>query len=300
MAKLKDLTEGISTIDLLVLDYEERLTKAKKPYVVFTVTDGDHKAFVRMWDRTGAEASNTKGKVMRFSISTATYKGELNYTAIAYNESSLPVSEFVEKAPVDCNGMFDYLKNIRINDPALKLVVNRILDTYRDQLLYYPAAKRMHHAISGGLLYHTYRMVAAAQAMASVYPVNSDLLYAGVILHDIGKLQELDAGPTGTAEYSIDGRLFGHAYLGMEIVKEFASETDLSADTLKQLLHIIASHHGKLEWGALTEPATIEAQIAHYLDMIDSRVYMYEDTFKDAEPGVTEKNFGLGNTLVKF
>ena len=149
--------------------------------------------------------------------------------------------------------------------------------------------------------YHMFRMAGTASYFTTLYKtVNKDILLAGVILHDIGKLEELDGTEMGTAEYSVSGHLFGHIYLGMRMVEREAERLQIDKSVTEQVLHIIASHHGQPEWGALTRPQTLEAFLVHELDMIDSRAYQYEKSAQTISPGeFTQKVFGLGTSVYR-
>ena len=155
------------------------------------------------------------------------------------------------------------------------------------------AAKSMHHNLMGGLLYHTYRMVKAAYSVCDIYTtLNRELLVCGTALHDIGKIEELSTSELGAANYTPDGRLFGHALIGIEMIDKMVAEADSAAgretynrEDVRLLKHLIASHHGTLEWGAITLPAVPEAMVLHNIDMIDSRMYMYEEGLASTKPG---------------
>lgn len=155
------------------------------------------------------------------------------------------------------------------------------------------AAKSMHHNLMGGLLYHTYRMVKASYSVCDIYTtLNRELLVCGTALHDIGKIEELSTSELGAANYTPDGRLFGHALIGIEMIDKMVAEADSAAgretynrEDVRLLKHLIASHHGTLEWGAITLPAVPEAMVLHNIDMIDSRMYMYEEGLASTKPG---------------
>ena len=155
------------------------------------------------------------------------------------------------------------------------------------------AAKAMHHNIYGGLAYHTYRMILAAYKLCEVYSLlNRELLVCGTALHDIGKLFELKTTDTGIASYTDMGNLFGHALLGIEMIdrevwrqNQAIGGRSYNSEQVAMLKHMIASHHGQPEWGAIRAPSIPEALILHELDMIDSRMYMYEENFASMEPG---------------
>lgn len=169
----------------------------------------------------------------------------------------------------------------------------------KDKLVYYPAAKKVHHAIRGGLLYHTYRMFKNAQSIASVYHtyINRELLISGVILHDIGKVRELDSNKLGVVDdYSKEGKLLGHIVEGVIMVHDAAKELQTPEEIELLLKHMIVSHHGLEENGSPKKPMTLEAEILHYLDEMDASVYQFEDTLKGVSKGkFSDKQFFLGN-----
>jgi 3'-5' exoribonuclease len=139
-----------------------------------------------------------------------------------------------------------------------------------------PAARSMHHAYIGGLLEHTLSMAAIAQMLANHYPyVNKDLLFCGVLLHDLGKVHEysLEEG----FDRSEDGRLVGHIVRVAIMVETAGRELGFPPDDLQQLLHLILSHHGTHEWGSPVVPKTLEAVLLHQIDLLDSRVGGFMD-----------------------
>ena len=144
-------------------------------------------------------------------------------------------------------------------------------------------------------------MAKASEVYTNIYEVNGDIITAGVILHDIGKLKELDTDDLGSASFTTEGRLFGHLLLGVMMIEEVAKEIGTPNEIVEQLEHIIASHHGKYEYGAIALPATKEAEIVYMLDMADSRIYMYEEAYKKVEPGeMSDYVKGLDKSVIKF
>lgn len=300
MTKIKDLKQGVNSIALLVMAVEGKTTKTQKSYVVFKLSDGETTIEAKRWDSELSVYEWLANKVVRVGLNVGTYNGTASYEVVTLmEEKTAKVSDFVLKVPVDSETMFSYLVNVPIHNPELKYIVNGLLNSNKERLMYWAAAKSIHHALYGGLLYHMYRMTQSAEKLCLVYDdVNKDLLLAGTILHDIGKLEELDVTPLGESDFSLKGRLFGHLYLGMQMVRDTA--TNKGSEIVMQLLHMIASHHGKIEYGAISLPATREAEILHELDMLDSRLYQYEDEYKKIEAGETsDKVFGLGCTIYK-
>ncbi len=142
-----------------------------------------------------------------------------------------------------------------------------------------------------------YRMGNAADAVCNTYVnLDRDLLVAGAYLHDIGKLRELNTDRLGTAEYTIPGTLLGHMVLGIKMLDEVKGDQNI----IFQLEHMIASHHGEPEYGAIVRPATAEAMMLHELDMMDSKIYQFEEVYEKMESGtLSEKIFGLNTSVFK-
>jgi 3'-5' exoribonuclease len=144
-----------------------------------------------------------------------------------------------------------------------------IMDKFRR----WPAAVRHHGAVVGGLLEHTVNVTTIAELIAHLYPCNHDLVLVGALLHDIGKLEELE--DTIGSGYTTTGRMVGHIILGMQYVQRQAESVATVDDGIRDdLLHIILAHHTK-EFGSPVNPATIEALIVHQADLAEARLTGY-------------------------
>ena len=144
----------------------------------------------------------------------------------------------------------------------------------------------MHHNYIGGLLYHIWRMMRSGICMSTVYNLDRTMLSAGIILHDIGKLVELKSDEFGSAEYTIAGNLFGHLYIGAEMIDKTRAALGLEeSEDVMLLKHMILSHHNKLEFGAVKRPATKEAFALAMIDEMDSKIEQYEQELNKLEPG---------------
>ena len=169
-----------------------------------------------------------------------------------------------------------------------------ILDANREKLAVSAAARRHHHAYVGGLLEHTLSVTKNAVFLAhrydAYYPemrpaLDKGLVVAGAVLHDIGKIRELEAQPTGTV-YTAEGELIGHMPLGRDMVREAAAGADIDTETLLRLEHLILSHQRLPEWGSPKPPMTPEALLVHYADDIDAKYHiMYQILKTDSNPG---------------
>ncbi len=198
--------------------------------------------------------------------------------------------------------MFDELRGIaaeHIEEPELRQLVLDLLDNNKAELLKLPAATRNHHAFVGGWLEHVLGVTHNALWLAGRYqlmypdlkpPLSKDLVVAGAILHDIGKLREIAWHSTG-AEYTASGNLIGHMLQGRDIVLEAAAGRKLPGDTLLRLEHIVISHQRLPEWGAPKQPMTPEALLVHYADDIDAKFQMmYAALRDDTGPGPMTSN----------
>ncbi|MGD9721699.1 MAG: 3'-5' exoribonuclease YhaM family protein [Pirellulales bacterium] len=187
----------------------------------------------------------------------------------------------------------------RIDDVALRDLVIDILTTHRAALLTLPAATHNHHAFAGGWLEHVLSVTRTAAYLADKYDdyypdmrprLSPGLVVAGAILHDIGKLREIEERPQG-AEYTAAGNLIGHILQGRDIVREAAASRAIDPDVLLRLEHIIVSHQRLPEWGSPKPPMTPEAMLVHYADDLDAKYQMMATILRDdANPGpVTSK-----------
>jgi 3'-5' exoribonuclease len=196
----------------------------------------------------------------------------------------------------------------RIRDAQLAQLVIGILFENRDKLQELPAGKH-HHDVRGGFLEHVLSVTRNAAFLAEKYgglypkalPQSSqDLVLAGAILHDIGKLIELQATPQG-AEFTPTGELIGHIVLGRDIVRDASSRYPLPAELLLRLEHIIIAHQRSPEWGSPKPPMTPEALLVFYADDVDARLQMMIEALQaDSSEGfVTSKQNALGQRVFK-
>lgn len=148
-----------------------------------------------------------------------------------------------------------------------------------------PAAKSMHHARIGGLLEHSVQCLRIAHSLAESYPVDRDLLFFGVIFHDVGKVKEL-SWDTGGFAYTTEGRLQGHVTLGDRLVASYILRLpDFPEELALQLSHILLSHQGELEYGSPEKPRTLEALLVHMIDNLDARATMFVESTANVGSG---------------
>ncbi len=198
----------------------------------------------------------------------------------ANDEDGIKIEELVQSAPYDPESMYntilDYIDAIQNED--IKKIVKYIFNENKEKIIYYPAAKQNHHAIRSGLLYHILRMLMTAERLVEVYPnINKDLIISGIILHDIAKLDEMDANELGiVSEYTIEGQLLGHIIQGIKTIDRTAKLLGIDNEISMLLQHMVLSHHYEPEFGSPKKPMIPEAELLHYIDLIDARMYDME------------------------
>ena len=193
----------------------------------------------------------------------------------------------------------EHLRSVK--NEHLRVLLNRVVADNEQQLRVWPAAQAIHHAYRGGFLEHITKMAEVGRLVARAYGANEDLVFAGVVLHDIGKLQEL-AYEGGSGSYTRDGNLVGHIALGIVMVHEAINGIANFPDELRsQIEHLIASHHSTREHGSPVEPKTIEAFILASIDELDAKLNQVRKSIAE-DPGdqeFTSWNKRLGRVLYK-
>lgn len=203
-----------------------------------------------------------------------------------------PIDEMWE----ELNG---HLRSVR-ND-HIRILLNRIVADHEAQLRVWPAAQQIHHAYRGGFLEHITKMAEVGRYLARSYGADEDLVLAGVVLHDIGKLQEL-AYEGGQGSYTRDGNLVGHIALGLIMARETINGIAGFPDHLRSHIeHLIASHHGIREHGSPVEPKTIEAFILATVDELDAKLNQVRRAIAEdaSDDEFTGWNKRLGRVLYK-
>jgi len=215
-------------------------------------------------------------------------------------EDIFDISDFIKAAPEKGEDMYSFVigKANAMKDEDLKAICVGFLGRNREKLLYYPAAQKNHHAELGGLLYHIKRMIITAEKLCEVYShLNKDLVIAGVILHDIEKVNEIEANELGIASgYSFEGQMLGHIVQGIISINKMAEELGVSNEKTVMLEHMMLAHHYEPEFGSPKKPLFPEAELVHYIDIIDARMYDMQEALDATEPGeFSERVWTLDN-----
>lgn len=295
--KIKELKVGnVGTVECIIVSIEERKNKNNGIFINLCISDGESQVIAKKWNTKLETFAFKEGQAVLVELKAEEYKGDANYIVREITESSTDPQQLICGAPIPSENMFAFLLKTADKCGIYACVVKKILSDYRDKLMSWSAAKSIHHNIHGGLLYHTYRMTKTAVYVANIYNhepsmlkncrnINTELLVAGTILHDIGKLWELNTNQFGAAEYTVKGTMMGHIFIGAELVGRYARAAKLPEEDVMLLQHLLLSHHGKYEYRAAVLPAIPEAMILHHIDMIDSCMYQFESQSETLEPG---------------
>ena len=232
------------------------------------------------------------GSIVELNGKRITYQGhpqvKVYAMRIVTDHDGYDLTEFVTRAPQNGNSLREDIEQylFEIVNPTWNRIVRYLLKKYNQEFFDFPAGKSNHHAVKGGLAFHTLTMLRVAKSLTDIYPqANSSLLFAGCILHDMGKVIEL-SGPVAT-RYTPAGNLIGHLVLIDEQIMLAAKELKLPLDSEDLLLlrHMVLSHHGKLEYGSPKLPQLLEAELLHRIDDLDASVYAITQALNETKPG---------------
>ena len=287
---------------LIVRSAEQRAAASGKNYLDMTLADRSGSINAKMWD--GTVQPPVAGSIVKVRATGNEFNGRMQLRVekirAAEKKDEVDMSSLIPCAPRDPKEMLAEVIRAadRIADNDLRRIVCELLDRAGDKLITFPAAKQMHHAERSGLLHHTTTMLRAASAIMSVYPqLNASLLTAGVIVHDLAKIDEMDADTLGlVSDYSVDGKLLGHIVRGVVNIQLAAEKTGASQGKALLLQHMVLSHHGIPEYGSPIAPKFPEAEVLNTLDTLDARLYEMDEALARAVPGgFSEKVWGLDN-----
>lgn len=270
-------------------------------YLSITLQDDTGSIESKLWSATNEQVETlVTGTVVQVQGDIIKYNEDRQMKIIKIVIASTSPKEqvrFLKKAPIDGESLIKEISLYvdRIDNLKLNMIVKSLFTKHIDKLEIYPAASKNHHEYVSGLAHHTFGMLKLAEALCVLYPtLNKDLLYSGIILHDIGKTVEL-SGPV-VPEYTIEGKLLGHISISQAMIKETADSLHIEGEEVTLLQHLILSHHGKNEYGSPVLPQIKEAEILYLIDNIDARINMLDKALEQVELGSFSKRvFSLEN-----
>lgn len=287
---------------LLIKESKKGVTTVGKPFMSLILQDRSGDIEAKLWDTNEEHEQMYQAQVIvRVGGEIHDYRGKnqlrVKQIRVARPEEGVQISDLLPTAAIPKEQLFENLMQFffEIKNPNISRITRSLIKKHQDKLLIFPAASKNHHDYASGLLDHVVSMLRLSQAICDLYPtLNRDLMYAGIILHDIGKVIEL-TGPVGTA-YTIEGNLLGHITIMVNEIGQAAKELGIEGEEVMLLQHLVLSHHGKEEWGSPKKPMIQEAEIIHYIDNIDAKMNMLTRALEKTKPGeFTERLFPLDN-----
>lgn len=291
---------------LLVRSASLRTGKNGAGYLDLTLCDATGEINAKKWD--GATPAPSIGTIVKVKGTTQSFNGRLQLRIELLREATekdeIDYSVLTPSAPRSGADMMAELRTTvaTFRNEKLRRLTDHLLTRFEEKLLYYPGAQRIHHAERGGLLHHTTGMLASAKAMLTVYPwLNRDLLLSGVILHDICKTEEMDSDKLGIVrDYSREGLLLGHLVLGVSRIQQAADELNITGEEVLLLQHMMLSHHGEPDFGSPRMPMFPEAEVLHWVDLLDARLNEMQAAVCKIAPGAfTDKIWSLDRRIYR-
>lgn len=303
--QVKDYTEGLRVeANLLVSGLTRGITNSGSPYMSLTLGDSSKTIDSKLWDvKPEVEKALEVGKVFKFKLEINNYRNALQAKVISVepiDQATLNMADFVVSSPISKDDLRNEISTAlnSIKNENISKIVACMLNYYDKDVYEYPAASKIHHAFVGGLATHICGMIKLADVVSALYPlVDRDYLVAGVILHDLGKIEEFTS-PLVT-EYSVEGKLLGHISIVDARLLEAGKQLKLE-DTKELMLlrHMVLAHHGELEFGSPVRPETVEAEILSYIDNIDAKLNILDKALSEIKVGeFTQKIFAMDNRV---
>ena len=293
--KIMDLNAGNRVEGFYIIkSVSNRISTNNKKYLDLTLGDNTGEINGKLWDVSDEDSELYKeNKIVKIRAAVVEWQNNLQMKIdkirLTTDEDHININEYVLSAPFQGEEMYLLMLEFidKIQNEDIKKIVNYIIDKAGDKLINFPAAKKNHHSIKSGLLYHVTTMLKAGEKLCEVYNfLNTDLVYAGVILHDMAKLEEMDASELGiVSDYTIEGQLLGHIIMGAQKVKEAAQCVGANDEISLILQHMIIAHHYEAEYGSPKKPLIPEAQMLHYLDDMDATMYDMKKAVDSTEIG---------------
>ena len=294
---------------MLIKVCDKKLSSKKLPYLDLILSDKGGEISAKLWDydpqRHGEYGA---GDIVKVKGTVDLWNGapQLRIERIRSKMSTddVTVDQLVAGTAIPAEEMLAEIHRVirQFENQELARLVTHLVDQAGEGFATNSAALRMHHNMRGGLIYHTFSMMQAGAALCDVYPfLNRDLVLGGIIVHDLGKLKEINYAPTGLAvEYSATGNMTGHLVGGAIDIALADKELGITDPCVTLLQHIVLSHHGIPEYGSPIMPMFPEAQVVSTIDKLDAELFEMTAALSDVAVGsATGRVFGLDRKLYR-
>lgn len=300
MVLLKDLLEGDRTsIQALVGSVSNGTNKSGAPYLNVELRDNSGSLTCKKWEVDGSDKDIfVVGNIVEVILEVIKYNDSLQGKILGAKLlplEGIDTTRFIKAPPIPKEELIARFNKLvdSIKDKDCKALLDYFIKKFGETIYVAPAASSVHHEFSSGLLMHSVSLGEHADYFAKYYPdINRDLLVTGALLHDFGKMIELE-GPA-VYHYSLEGKLLGHISIMCAELKMAAKELGISGETPLLLEHMVLSHHGQLEFGSPVLPLTKEALLLSMIDNLDSKMLVLDKAFSDVGEGeFTQKVFAI-------
>ena len=291
---------------LLVKNAQQKTSMNGSKYLDMTLTDTSGEINAKKWDP--LELPPKVGEVIKVRGLVQEYNNrlQLRVDKMRASEESdeVEMNALIPCAPRQPDEMLDEIINRAdaMENRQLRDLILKMIDDAGDRLALMPAAKNLHHAQRSGLLNHTTKMLEGAEYICKLYPfLDADLLSAGVIVHDLCKIEEMQCDELGiVTDYTIEGNLLGHIVMGVSKLDRFGREIGMDKELLVMLEHMVLAHHDLPEYGSPKPPMFPEAEALHMLDLLDARMFEMKAECEKVNPGCfTERIWSLDRKLYR-
>lgn len=289
----------------LIKTIDKKVNVKGSPYLDMVLCNKEGEIPAKLWDYNElVHGEYTAGELIKVRGSVTQFNGndQLRVDRMRHVEANdgVNISDFVPTADYSGEMMLGEIMNIiaSIEDDELQRLTYELVKENENYLLHWPAAFKLHHAIRGGLLYHTLSIIRLCEGVCSIYPsVDRDLLMCGAIVHDLCKIEEFNLSSAGLVTgYSVKGELIGHLVMGAMNIAKKAEELGISSEKAMLLQHMVISHHGEPEFGAAVRPMFLEAEILSQLDKLDATIYEINEAVSGVNEGeFTQRMWALDN-----
>ena len=290
MQLIKELTDGLRVNgQYLVSNSAKCINNNGSFYLNMELRDATGSIAAKKWEvNEDDEKIFVTGNVVYIDGEVVKYKDALQLKVLTgkpLDISEVDTSRFVKGPPIPKDELIAKFNTIvaSIKDTDCHKLVDYFISKYSSDLYTHPAGVNVHHEYSSGLLVHITTMCELGSLVAKLYDGNYDLLMAGIILHDFGKMKEF-TGPI-IFKYSTEGKLLGHISIMVSELKEAANKLGINSEVPLLLEHMILSHHGEPEFGSPVRPLTKEAMMLSLIDNLDSKMVITNKALEDVLPG---------------
>ena len=291
MKYIAELVDGEKfASQFLVASMNKGVTNNGLQYLNIEFRDSTGTIGAKKWEITPSDESLlVAGNIVYVEGETLRYKDNLQLKVMniqPLEQDEIDITRFVKAPPIPKEELIETLRSYvhKVQDEDFQKILQYFIKEYKDKFFIYPAGVTVHHEYSSGLLVHVTTMLKLAEFIAPIYgDIDLDLLYTGIILHDLGKTIELDG--VAVYHYTIEGKLLGHISLMNGELTKVLEKLGLKGEKFTLLKHLILAHHGQLEFGSPVLPLTKEAMLLSLIDNLDSKMVIVGKALETTKEG---------------